>query len=170
MTSLRFTVLGRPPSFGGGSSGSSNFHCLSVKSVGYDFRFILFTHPLSEKNTKHKRVLAKRSDETDINRIWMVEAKILVSVSFTWLYSFGRKFDYYYRWIVGLMNYLEAEFDINRYREYQLLRLVELMDDKIGRIRSDELERIPHEESLAGQLQAINQKLELMLNLLPDKS
>jgi len=125
---------------------------------------------LSEKNTKHKRVLAKRSDETDINRIWMVEAKILVSVSFTWLYSFGRKFDYYYRWIVGLMNYLEAEFDINRYREYQLLRLVELMDDKIGRIRSDELEHIPHEESLAGQLQAINQKLELLLNLLPDKS
>ena len=100
----------------------------------------------------------------------MIEAKIMVSVSFNWLYSFGRKFEYYYRWMVGLVNHLEAEFDINRYREYQLLRLVELMDDKIGCIDSDELERISHEESLVGQLQSINQNLELLLNRLPDRS
>ncbi|MBM3241086.1 hypothetical protein FJZ31_32785 [Candidatus Poribacteria bacterium] len=134
------------------------------------FSLIIYPKFACRQSTKNMRVLAKRSDETNPERIWMIEAKIMVSVSFNWLYSFGRKFEYYYHWIVGLVNHLEAEFDINRYREYQLLRLVELMDDKIGQIKSDELERIPREESLVGQLQAINEKLELVLNRLPDKS
>lgn len=135
-------------------------------------KFSLTVYPkfTQSQSTKDMRVLAKRSDETNRNRLWMIEAKILLSVSFNWFYSFGRKFEYYYRWIVGLMNHLEAEFDINRYREYQLLRLIELMDDKIGFIDSDELKRIPTEESLAGQLRAINQKLEMLLNKLSDSA